>query len=107
MRKIQPGTDLYVTLTGCQDAEDDSYFNSASVNVFVEDISGNTVVASQSLSYVTLSNGNYSVTLDKTLFDGVLNEGQAYAVFITGNDSTTGAFRTWKMVVEFAADPVD
>ena len=104
MRFINPLTDLYVTLTGNQNPVDDSYFNSSSVSVTIEDPAGTVVLTTTPLTYVTSSNGDYQVTLDKSLLDGVLTRGRTYVVLIRSEDSGTGASRTWKMIATFEYD---
>ena len=101
MKYIQPNTDMYITLTGLQNPEDDSYYNAATVTAVVQTVSGTEVVSSQSLSYTTDSNGNYTAVLDEALFDS-LTRGLSYVILITATQS--GRARQFKMIAVYDYD---
>lgn len=83
MNYIAPNTDVLVTLTGAQNADDDSYLNAATVAIVVNDLGGTEVISSQSLSYVSSSNGNYKATVDKLVFSAALTQGRQYVALCT------------------------
>lgn len=67
-------------LDALQDAIDSSYLNAATVSIRVLDYDDLTeVVASQTLSYVSASDGKYRASVDEATFDS-LTDGKAYLV---------------------------
>ena len=103
MNYLPPNTDAYVTLTGAQNPKDDPYFNAATVSMVVQDVSSTEVVSSQTLTYITSSNGNYEVSLDKALFSG-LTLGRTYKAICTASES--GVDREFQFVFEYGHEPV-
>ena len=105
MKYIEPNSDLRCTVTGVQNAADDSYLNSAAVAVRVESAGGTVVVSAQTVNYIAASNGNFAVTADKALFAS-LTKGLQYNVYFTITDSGTSLDREIKLIAVYDHDPV-
>lgn len=79
------GNDVVLTVTGLLDPLTDEYFNGATVNVTVKDLSGTNVSGQTwplALNYIVASDGDYEGVLEDGM---VLTDGRYYEIAVTTN----------------------
>lgn len=90
---VRVGNDTLVSLSSLRNGRTLAYMNAATVAVVINDLAGTEVVSSQSLSYVADSDGDYYVSLDKSL-TSTLTVGALYYVIVTTSEGgVDGEFR--------------
>lgn len=90
------GNDTTIDVVGLINAKTSVYQNSATVTAVVKDGAGTEIISSQTLVYETGSDGNYSVTVDKSA--GTLSAEVRYFVEITAAQGGLDGF--WRIPVQ-------
>lgn len=88
------GNDRYITLSGLNDAADNSYLNSATVTYAIYEANGTAVSGGTgTLSYISASNGNYRGIIDAAITATLTAEAAYYIAITATQGNYDGLFR--------------